>query len=530
MRAERIWSHRLRTVAKPQGGKKMKKIFLVSLIAVFFCSSTGALNAMEGILAPSPGATVSMDLKDASLKDVLKILSIQSGMNFIASEAVADRTLTLYLDKVSLKDSMDKIFTANNLTYDLDKQANIFIVKDWGKPQIETVTKVFYLKHATVSSSSLKEEMKNNISSSSTTTTTTSTSATSGKWMTDDDAGITKAVRKLLTAYGSLIEDFRTNSLVVTDVPSRMPVIEQVVKALDIAVSEVMLEVEILDVSKNAVDEIGFKFGQTPFSVALTGGTVEVGFPFKSWTKMFSANPVAGALGDLAINTGTGYTMALDFLRTQTDTKYLARPRILTLNNETAEIKITTQETIGVTTSVSGTPSVVTTTPERAETGVMLRVTPQIDSETGEITMFVMPTVKDSVTSTIPIGGTSLVTGAPKYKDPEERATKSTVRVKDGETVIMGGLLRNQRTDVITKLPFLGDIPLLGTLFRHRETSPDRERELLVFITPHIVKDSNTMLVQAKNTVAEREQSIASGVDRQAAITSNLDKYDKKQK
>ena len=87
----------------------MKKIFLVSLIAVFFCSSTGALNAMEGILAPSPGATVSMDLKDASLKDVLKILSIQSGMNFIASEAVADRTLTLYLDKVSLKDSMEEV-------------------------------------------------------------------------------------------------------------------------------------------------------------------------------------------------------------------------------------------------------------------------------------------------------------------------------------------------------------------------------------------------------------------------------------
>ncbi len=509
----------------------MKKIFRIAMISVFFLTcGIGSSPAVQELFAPGPGVAISMDFKDASLKDILKILSIQSGMNFIASEAVQDRLVTLYMDKVPLEEAMNQIFSANNLTYVLNKEGSIFLVKDWGKPMVETVTKVFYLKHATVSSSSLKEEMKNNISSTSTTTTTTSTSSTGGKWTTDDDAGITKAVRKLLTPLGSLIEDFRTNSLIVTDIPSRMPVIAQVITALDVSVPQVMLEVEILDVSKNAVDEIGFKFGQTPFSVALTGGTVGVGFPFKSWSKMFSANPAAGTLGTLDINSGNNtslYTMALDFLRTQTDTKYLARPRILTLNNETAEIKITTNETIGVITTTTGTtPSVVTYSPERAETGVSLRVTPQIDSETGEITMFVMPTVKDSNTSTIPIASGSTT----KFKDPEERSTKSTVRVKDGETVIMGGLLRNQRTDVITKLPFLGDIPLLGVLFRHRETSPNKERELLVFITPHIVKDTNkAALVQAKTTLlAQREQDVVSAGDREAVIASNLDKFERK--
>jgi type II secretory pathway component GspD/PulD (secretin) len=293
--------------------------------------------------------------------------------------------------------------------------------------------------------------------------------------------------------------------------------------------------VEILDVSKNVVDAIGFRFGQTPFTVVLTGATVDLGFPFKSWSKMFTPNvttpPTAGDQGTLAINSGTStYSMALDFLRTQTDTKYLARPKILALNNETAEIKITTQETIGVvtTTQGQGTASSTTTSAERAETGISLRVTPQINPETGEITMFVMPTVKDTATSTIPIGGV----GTTMYKDPEERSTKSTVRVKDGETIIMGGLIRNQRSDVITKLPFLGDIPILGNLFKHRSTTPNRERELLVFITPRIMKEAPVMtLAQATTLPAalpEREQAATSGVDRQAIISNSLDKFEKK--
>ena len=544
----------------------MKKIFLVSLIAVFFCSSTGALNAMEEILAPSPGVTVSMDLKDASLKDVLKILSIQSGMNFIASEAVADRTLTLYLDKVSLKETMDKIFLANNLSYELDKNANIYIVKDWGKPHIETVTKVFYLKYATVSSSSLKEEMKNNIpgtsvtpgvSSSSTSSTSSSTGGGGAKWGAEDEAGITKAVKKILTPMGSLVEDYRTNSLVVTDVPDRMPVLEQVIMALDIPVQQVMLEVEMLDVSKNVVDQLGVSWPQTLVQFTVPGSR-ETSFPFGSLgtggrgrtidpdTGVFGGPGAGWDFGPWAANhfgpsilTVIGSTLTLDYLRTQTDTRTLARPRILTLNNETAEIRITTNEAIGVqqnTSSAGGGSAVGTTTveAERAETGVILRVTPQVNIETGEITMFLLPSVTDAnqtstVTTTLGSALPTLVTYT--FKNPETRSSKSTVKIKDGETVIIGGLIRNERTETISKLPILGDIPIIGNLFKHKSLTPNKERELLVFITPHIIKDGNVKLAQASTGVfAQREQSTVSGIDRQAAITGSLDKYEKKQR
>ncbi len=488
-------------------------------------------------LLPSE-TTISMDLQDASLKDILKIFSMQSGLNFIASEAVQDRKITLYLDKVPLQEAMDKLFKANNLSYEMDKQANIILVKDWGKPQIETITKVFYLKYATVSTSSLKEEMNNQIGPNSLTSATgtaggaTSTGAggvgatsSQGKWAEEEDSGITRAVKKILSEHGSVIEDFRTNSLVITEIPSRMPIIEKTIAALDVPVAQVMLEVEMLDVSKNLVDKIGFKFGQTPFTAVLTGASMGTMWPFISSNLPFSAERMFTP-GSLAVNTGTNtYTAMLDFLRTQTDTRYLARPRILTLNNETAEIKITTQETVGVNeTVVTGTTPTTNTTPERVETGVTLRVTPQINSESSEITMFIMPTVKDVSTSSFLIGNT----GSTYYKDPEERSTKSTVRVKDGETVVLGGLIRNEKTQTITKLPILGDLPLLGAFFRHKNKEKDKERELLVFITPHIVKDNAVSLAQAKRVnLPEREQGTTTAVNRQDIIATSLNTFEK---
>ncbi len=488
---------------------------------------------------------ISMDLKDASLKDVLKILSIQSSLNFIASEAVQDRTLTLYMEKVPLKEAMDKIFKANNLSYELDKEENIFIVRDWGKPAVETITEVFYLKHATVSSSSLKEEMKNYIledssttssgsSSSSTSGTTSDSSSDSedkGKWKVDDDTGITLSVRKLLSSNGSVIEDFRTNSLIVTDIPSRMEVIRKVIASLDISVPQVMLEVEVLDVSKNVVDNIGFKFGQTPFSVAITGSAASMGFPYHNWTKIFN-----GPDGTININNastdGGSYKAQLDFLRTQTDTKYLARPKILTLNNETAEIKIVTNEAIGVNAVQEGVGSSSNTTSsaERYETGVTLRVTPQIDLVSGEITMFVFPKVSEASTTT-----SSFTSGGSAYTflNPEVRSTKTTVRIQNGETVVLGGLIRNQNSTVITKLPFLGDIPFFGALFRHKSVSPGKDRELLVFITPRIVKDSGSVGLKAEGGEAKkmvlppREQSTVSVINRQSSINTYLNTLDK---
>jgi type II secretory pathway component GspD/PulD (secretin) len=229
----------------------------------------------------------------------------------------------------------------------------------------------------------------------------------------------------------------------------------------------------------------------------------------------------------------------LQFLRTQRDTRYLARPRLLTLNNEIAEIKITTQESVGVTTTTDAAGN-SSATVERSETGVTLRVTPQINLQSGEVTMFIYPEVGEAT------AGNQFTTadGAYQFRDPEKRSTKTLVRVKDGDTVIVGGLIRNEYQQTTTKIPFLGDLPLIGALFRHRGggsatsgastagTDKSKQRELLVFITPHIIKDKGIDLAQAKQAnkvnLPEREQGAFSAIDRQAIIKTSLNSFERK--
>ncbi|MCX5699032.1 MAG: hypothetical protein NTX01_05000 [Candidatus Omnitrophica bacterium] len=503
--------------------KKTSGVFLglFFLMLIFFITR---LNAGQ---QPPPAGTevsISMDFKDASLKDILKVFSMQAAMNFIASEAVQDRKITLYLDKVPLDKAMDKIFSANNLSYELDSEANIFVVKEWGKMETETVTKVFYLKNATVSISSLKEESAKSFTVNSENAAASSRS----KYKEESEGGITSAVKKLLTiGVGSIMEDFRTNSIIVTDTPMKMKVISQVIAALDVAVPQVILEVEMLDVSKNVVDKMGFKFGDTPFTAVLTGATASLGFPYGDWSKVIDAGK-----GLLSINSPNNYDMQLDFMRTQTDTKFLARPKLLTLSNETAEISITKDEIVGREDTTTTTTGVNVTTSEykrstdlaltKEGTGIFLKVTPQINMDTNEITMVINP--KSSVSNL-----SSLSSATNPQSDVEVRSTKSIVKVKDGETVILGGLIHQDKQVIGKKLPILGDIPLLGAFFRHKDQSVGLERELIIFITPRIVRGkADVKLAQVQNIqLPIREQGVAVGLNRDYIINSNMNKFDK---
>jgi len=516
----------------------MKKIFRLSIFVFMFslCHLGSTLNANSDLPLLDPELKISMDFQDASLKDILKVFSIQSGLNFIASQAVQDRVVTLYLDQVPLSKAMDNLFKANNLSYELDPDSRILIVKDWGEPGLERITKIFNLKYASVSSSKILLQIDNIISDEE---------SGSGSEEEAELTGITEAVIDLLSEQGSVVDDTRTNSLVVTDIPSRMAIIEDVIASLDVATPQVMLEVEMLDVSKNTVDKLGIDWPSSllQLDTSTTSKMVnlfgEYGTNPKGWTMGIEDTTAGGwEVSDwTAKNFGPTILsvlkteLTLEFLKTRTDTKFLARPRILTQNNIPAEIRIATQETIGIketTTSAEGTGS-TTQEAEREETGVILRVTPQINVDTGEITMFIYPKVAETVAGSIIVSGGSNF----NFRDPEERSTKSVVRIKDGETVVIGGLIRNEFSQVESKIPILGDIPLLGYLFRHKGSDNDKnkERELLIFITPHIIKDTETMLAQGKKIrLPEREQNLATGADRELLINNTLNIFESNKK
>lgn len=423
--------------------------------------------------------TISMDFKDAQLTDVLKILSQQSGMNFIASQEVSGKTISIYLDQVPVQEAMERILFGNALSYELKPGSNIFVVRPSERSAKQLITRVYRLKYATVKSSSLNQTLSVN-------QTTASTSSASGS---SSDEGIVAAVKAMLTQDGKIIEDSRTNSLIVTDIPVQFPRIEQTIARLDVRIPQILIEVEMLDISKITADLIGAKFGDTPLT--FNGAERDTLYPFDRNKAMANVGKSAnqgfefGEIGD-EYRVGTlsfaGLNLTLQFLRTQSDTKNLARPRILTLNNETAEISIKTDEAIGLSSVTSSSQSTATTVAqaERVQTGVFLKVTPQADVDNGEITMAIEPRVIQA--------RTGQTFGASTFKDPEERGTKSTLRVGDGDTIILGGLLRTNVEEIKTSVPLLGKLPILGAAFRHKDKS-ESQRELIIFITPHIVPE-----------------------------------------
>lgn len=496
---------------------------------------------MDSSLAGMSSVTaISMDFKDANLKDVLKVLSVQSGLNFIASDVVKDRTITLYLNNVGVDEAIDKIFKANNLTYDFDSESNIFIVKELGRPLIETITKVYYLKYARTISGRLNKEIDyktdpQNAATTSGTSGTTANTGSSTSQNTETDWNITKIVRKNLTEHGQVVEDSRTNGLIVTDTPMNIQRIDQIIAALDKPVPQVLIEVEMLDTTKQAIDEMGVRWPNNLLELVTSSRTQ--GFPFAtdkgnlSFTRALTAGALRmGAIPALA----PAANIVLEFLKTRTDTKYLARPKILTLSNETAEIKITTDEVVGTitTTSTTGAVGTVTQEAERAETGVSLRVTPQVNTDTGEITMYIEPTVKEARVSNITVGGLPA-------RDPETRGTKSVLMIKDGETIVIGGLLRKTSQETVRKMPFFGDIPFIGAFFRDRSSAPAGkvDRELIVFITTKIVNpvmmQSNQATIEnqdiqvSNNMLSDREQDPIAIRQRKNVIQTTLQRYER---
>jgi type IV pilus assembly protein PilQ len=466
---------------------------LIPLLLLLGLSLT--LQFAESETATSP--TISMDFQDADLKDVLKVFSQQAGLNFIASEHVKQRKVTLYLDSVSVGDALNTILSANNLTYEQEKESRIFVVKEWGRPDVETITKVFPLQYARVTGSEL-------------------TQSGIGLRGGGTDAGIKEVIKELLTEYGRIIEDARTNSLIVTDLPTQFTKIEQTIKQLDIKLPQVMIEAEVIEASLDTIDKLGIDWGNLTTGALLSakGAARPDSFP---WTK----NPsIAGPDGN-PTSLYTGYISAMELggtlamLTKDTDTKILARPKILTLNNETAEIRITSDTAVSSATTQIGTEGGLgtsTTTIERFETGVSLLVTPQIN-KSGEITMFIEPSV-------VTVKSSALLSNV---SDPQTRSAKTTVTINDGDTVIIGGLIDTEDEKIFRKVPFLGDIPVLGNIFTKRDDST-QDRELIIFITPHLVSTEKETAGLPERELPWSDEDLA--IKKEEAMEEVLDKFE----
>lgn len=195
------------------------------------------------------------------------------------------------------------------------------------------------------------------------------------------------------------------------------------------------------------------------------------------------------ATGVIANNTLAGIVdltqlrIILRALVSRAEARFLGKPKILTINNRSASIRISREEAVSIQSVTSGGSSGITqsgTQAERFETGLNLTVTPQVNRE-GYITMLIQPSFTNVLESRVS-------SQSNRVFDPTTRGASTLVRVKNGQTLVLGGLLESRESKAVRKVPFLGYIPLIGWLFT--STSNQRSNtDLVIFITPTIVND-----------------------------------------
>jgi type IV pilus assembly protein PilQ len=414
-----------------------------------------------------PKKPITLDFEEADIRDVLRVLSMKSGINIIYGSDVTG-TVSIRLENVPFDKAFETILSLKNLVSQ-EQGGNILRVVTPQKisderAQAVTFTKIFPLNYAK------GDEVKVNLDS----------------------------IRSAEGRRGNVSVDGRTNSLIVTDTPEGLTSVEQIISELDQKPQQVMIEAKIVEIVLTDNLDLGIEWeyartiptangvmtiGQSNVMPTDTLGVGKTGqaevrtanSALNSGTGvMLPATAVGGQIGSISfglVEDSSRLTSMITALAQKGLSKLLSNPKVTTINNRTAKILV--GQKIPYTTS---TVSVGGTTQQTnfLDVGVKLNVTPTINVDR-KITLDVHPEVSLFIRADPagPVIGT--------------REAQTTVIVANGETVVIGGLITEDDRKLGTQVPLLGDLPVIGFLFRHQNNTKDRT-ELLVFLTPHILE------------------------------------------
>lgn len=276
-----------------------------------------------------------------------------------------------------------------------------------------------------------------------------------------------------LTGQVTTISDPNTNSIIVVTSPENAELIRRILDQLDKIPEQVMIQTIITEASLDAQDKLGveWKFAQSKFlgnSSTTTNGNTNFGLQSGST----SATPLTGFSYTI---TGGNLSFFLNALQQDQKFQILSTPRIFTSNNVQAEINIS-QRVPYIVSSRQDVNGNFTYNYAFEDVGIVLTVTPHVTKD-GYVTMDVSQTAND-------------LQGYTTFNAPiiNQRTAQTTVSVKNGETIVLGGIIRTTVSSTVSKVPLLGDIPILGKLFQNK-SKEKQKTELLVFLTPRIVKD-----------------------------------------
>jgi type IV pilus assembly protein PilQ len=422
------------------------------------------------------GEPISVNLKDVDLRDFFRLIHEISGLNVVLDPAVKG-TLTIVLDEVPWDQALDIVLQNNGL----DKQLNGNVLR------IATRTT---LKSEAETQRDLEKAQAEAIAP---VTVTRVLSYAKAATMKD-------TLKKFLSARGDILSDDRSNQIIIRDIPSVIPTIDNLLHQLDRKSQQVEIEARVISASRAFSRDIGTELGFAGASTTLhnqnlfsgapqvgvspgpTNGPIPpplIGVPTSTTGGgPASGIPLATSLGAGVPTSGAGYSFrsanfALDFFITAAEAKgvgkLLSKPRIVTQNNEKAIIKQGVK--LPIQTTINNTISV-----QFIDAVLQLEVTPQITIE-GTIFMDVL------VENTQIDQGIPRVQGIPAL-DTQSAQTK--VLVPDGGTVVIGGIIVNTQNVNIQEVPVVGSLPIIGNLFK-RTTVSIQSQELLFFLTPRII-------------------------------------------
>ncbi|HFB5229530.1 TPA: type IV pilus secretin PilQ [Neisseria gonorrhoeae] len=423
------------------------------------------------------GRKISLDFQDVEIRTILQILAKESGMNIVASDSVNGK-MTLSLKDVPWDQALDLVMQARNL--DMRQQGNIvniaprdeLLAKDKAFLQAEKdiadlgalYSQNFQLKYKNV------EEFRSILRL--------------------DNADTTGNRNTLVSGRGSVLIDPATNTLIVTDTRSVIEKFRKLIDELDVPAQQVMIEARIVEAADGFSRDLGVKFGATgrkklKNETSAFGWGVNSGFGGDGkWEAQTKINlPVAAAANSIslvrAISSGA-LNLELSASESLSKTKTLANPRVLTQNRKEAKIESGYEIPFTVTTASGGGNS---TNTELKKAVLGLTVTPNITPD-GQIIMTVKIN-KDSPAQCASGNSTILCIST--------KSLNTQAMVENGGTLIVGGIYEENNGNTLTKVPLLGDIPVIGNLFKTRGKKTDR-RELLIFITPRIIDTAGNSL------------------------------------
>jgi len=409
-------------------------------------------------LKPPYDGPVTLELRDTNIKMVFEALARATGINFIMDKDIKqDTKATVNIRKAGIENAIEMVLAANGLQRKVLSETDVLVFPNTAqklKDYQDLVIRSFYLTNA-----SAKEV-----------------------------ATLLKTMLKIRDVH---IDD-RLNMLVVRDTQEVIRIAEKLVAANDMADPEVMLEMEVVEVSRSRLQELGIQY---PSQIGVAGATAGA----TSITLEALRNVNSGQINVSPLP-------AINFKKNTSDFNVLANPRIRVRNNEKARVQVGDKVPVITTTATAGVGS--SETVQYVDVGLKLEVEPRITLD-DYVNIRVALEVSSLGTKT------TLTNGSTVYQIGTRNAS-TILRLKDGETQVLAGLISDDERNSANKLPGLGDIPLLGRLFSNQSDSKSKT-EIVLAITPRVLSN----LHRPESEIIEYWSGTESGVTDRSQIVAS---------